>query len=79
MDLGGAPWVDLLWDPINRRMITSADYQNAARKVLYFAAGGNLENMRSSESSLKRELSGLLKRDESYIELRRYVRSALSA
>jgi DNA sulfur modification protein DndB len=79
MDLGGAPWVDLLWDPINRRMITSADYQNAARKVLYFAAGGNLGNMRSSESSLKRELSGLLKRDESSIELRRYVRSSLSA
>lgn len=57
----------------SKRMITSADYQHAAQKVLYFAAGGNLENMRSSENSLKRELSGLLKRDESYIELRRYV------
>lgn len=73
MDLGSAPWVDLLWDPINKRMITSTDNQHAAKKVLYFAAGGNLENMRSSENSLKRELSGLLKRDESNIELRRYV------
>jgi hypothetical protein len=53
--------------------------QHAAKKVLYFAAGGNLENMRSSESSRFSELSGLLKRDESYIELRRYVGSSLSA
>jgi hypothetical protein len=75
MTIGDIPWVDLLWDPVNKRMITSTDNQNAAKKVLYFAAGGDLKNMRSSEDQLRRELSGLLKRDPETIDFRRFTDS----
>jgi len=60
MDLADNPWVALLWDPTNRRMITASENQRAAQRLLVYLTGGNLARLKSSPRKLTHELAGLL-------------------
>jgi DNA sulfur modification protein DndB len=74
MQLNGAPWVGLVWDDVNGRMINAPENRKAAEKLLYYAAGGNLADLKSSEPDLRKELSGLMNLTPRRVPLRRYVR-----
>lgn len=71
MDLNSEPWVNLLWDPVNTRMITAPENQKAAEILLYHAVGGNLSDQDLND--LKSELAGLLHTDRESVRLPRYV------
>lgn len=71
MDIAEPPWAGLLWDTTNQRMITRAENQKAGVKLLYYAAGGELEN--EEIAKLRRELAGLLNRELDQVHLMRYV------
>lgn len=71
MDLASEPWVNLLWDPVNKRMITAPENQKAAERLLYYAVGGNFSDQDLND--LKSELAGLLHKDIESVRLTRYV------
>jgi DNA sulfur modification protein DndB len=71
MDLAAQPWVGLLWDATNQRMITSVENQKVGARLLFYAAGGELEN--EELEKLRRELSGLLHKEIEQVSLERYV------
>ena len=73
MDLAEFPWAGLLWDVRNGRMITQSANQKAAEKLLFYALGGELSEMRSSPEILKQELAGLLNVEIDGVELPRYT------
>jgi DNA sulfur modification protein DndB len=52
-------WANLLWDPVNRRMMTKAEEQRAAIRLMVYGAGGNLELLKTNEESLRKEIAGL--------------------
>jgi DNA sulfur modification protein DndB len=60
MTLSEAPWLGLLWDSTNRRMITRSENRRAATRVLYYGAGGDLRRMNTTEAAVGGELAGLL-------------------
>lgn len=57
--LSGAPWVGLLWDPVNHHMITRAENRRAATLVLYYLCGGDLHKVKSSVTDLRVLIEGL--------------------
>ena len=63
-DLSEYPWVGLLWDSTNERMLTTKENQNLARRLLYNALGGNLAKYpyRTTLEDLKKEFAGILNR-----------------
>lgn len=69
MELSGEPWIGLLWDRINQRMITQPENQKAAHKLLYHAAGGDLSDLNTDSTALIKELAGLLNREMSEVNL----------
>ena len=76
MELDKKPWVSLLWDATNKRMITASENQRAAERLLFYAVDGDLSTMRTSTTELRSELAGLLNvEDEEAIELRSYVQA----
>ncbi len=72
MEISENPWVGLLWDVKNQRMIAASENQKAAGKLLFHSVGGKLSVLKSSKEELIKELSGLLNKEEDEIELRRY-------
>jgi hypothetical protein len=58
--LNDAPWAGLLWDPLNHRMITRAENRRVATQILFYLCGGDLRTVKSSLSSLRDELEGLV-------------------
>ncbi len=72
MDLAKNPWVGLLWDKTNGRMLTQPENQKAALKLLYHAAGGELSELNTDEDALRRELAGLLNRNLTEVQLTVY-------
>ena len=72
MELNQSPWLELLWDSQNERMITSPEAQRVARWLMYYAVGGRLEYLRTDENQLRQELAGLLNRAVEDVELPRY-------
>jgi DNA sulfur modification protein DndB len=72
MELRNEPWAGLLWDNTNRRMITQAENQKVALKVLYFGAGGDLSDFNTEPKAVRKELAGLLHRPVSRTRLFRY-------
>ena len=72
MDLAAAPWLGLLWDRENRRMITSPEAQRVARQILYYSVGGALRHFRTNEAKLRTELAGLLNMAPEAVQLPRY-------
>lgn len=72
LDLNRDPWVNLLWDPVNRRMATKSEEQNAALRILVYGAGGDLRPMNSSEAKLRKQLSGIKKVPARGVQLERF-------
>ena len=77
MELTDKPWVGLLWDKTNQRMITGTPSQKVAKQLLFYAIGGELVDMKTNVEALQREYAGLLNRDESEIKLQRQYTSLL--
>lgn len=73
MELKDELWTGLIWDSTNRRMLATSDRKSAAWKLMFYAADGDLSHLKTSRSSLRRELAGLLNKEESAIGLRRFV------
>ncbi len=73
MEISKKPWVGLLWDVKNKRMITAGENQKAAVKLLFYSVGGKLSVLKSSKEGVIKELSGLLNKEEDEIELPRYT------
>lgn len=60
MTLEKEPWVGLLWEPRNRRIIYRAENQRVAIRLLFHGLGGNLTYFKTDEARLRMELTGLL-------------------
>lgn len=73
MEVEKEPWVGLLWDRVNQRMITQVENQRAAAKLLYHAAGGDLSDINVEPRELRKELAGLLNRKQSDVKLPVYA------
>ena len=72
MDIAEPPWINLLWDDVSKRMLYTAECQKVAEKIMFYCAGGNLIQVKTSLDSLKKELSGLIKKSKTSIKLTRY-------
>ena len=75
MELTDEPWVSLLWDNTNQRMISETTRQKVAKHLLFYMIGGNLSEIRTSPEDLQQEYAGLLNRDISDVDLTRYYSS----
>jgi hypothetical protein len=73
MILAEFPWVGLLWDEVNQRMLTAPENQKVARRILYYSIGGDLIRFRTDEASLRQEYAGLLNTDPEQVAVVRYV------
>jgi len=74
MELTKDPWLGLLWDAENRRMITSKEAQRVARQLIYHSVGGTLGDIaRTNEIELRSELAGLLNKAPEDVKLPRYM------
>lgn len=73
-DLAKFPWVGLLWDSTNKRMLTAQENQKIAKHILYNALGGDLGKSpyKTTIEKLKTEFAGILKRDISSVTLPHY-------
>lgn len=74
MQLADEPWLGLLWDPENHRMIVNSENQNVATRIMYHGAGGDLRRIGTSAAAVGDELKGLLNRQER-VPIKRYVRA----
>ena len=73
MELAGDPWLGLLWDGENQRMITTKEAQRVAVRLMYHSVGGTLANIaKIGKCELRKELAGLLNRAPEEVELPRY-------
>ena len=73
MELAADPWLGLLWDAENQRMITSKEAQRVAMRLIYHSVGGALGDIaRTNEIELWRELAGLLNKAPEEVELPQY-------
>jgi DNA sulfur modification protein DndB len=67
-------WSGLLWDSINRRMITSPTNQFLGEKLLFYAVGGDLnQRYKSSVDDLKKQLAGILNKQIDEVVLPKYL------
>ncbi len=73
MEIAYEPWAGLLWDTTNKRMITAPENQKSGKKLLFYAVGGDLTQLKTNPDELKKELAGLLNKDVSSINLFTYV------
>lgn len=77
MDLANEPWVGLLWDRTNQRMLTDPTHKEVAKQLLFYMIGGNLAKMGTNAEELRREYAGLLNRDKSEVNLTQAYASLL--
>ena len=75
MELTDKPWVGLLWDKTNKRMISGTTSQKVAKQLLFYIIGGDLSDIKTSFEALRREYAGLLNKEESEVKLRRLYTS----
>jgi DNA sulfur modification protein DndB len=75
VQLNQKPWNGLLWDDANKRMTTAQENQRAATRMTLFALRGDLSRFRtmSTESELRKELSGLYNLPEEDVDIPEYV------
>ncbi|MBN2258338.1 MAG: DGQHR domain-containing protein [Anaerolineaceae bacterium] len=67
------PWNGLLWDPLNRRMITAPVNQFVGEKLAFYSVGGDLElRYKSNPENLKKQLAGVLNKQVDEINLPLY-------
>jgi DNA sulfur modification protein DndB len=62
MNLNEGPWTGLIWDPVNRIMITDTERQNVARSVLLYGLGGDLVRIKQNVEKVRENLAGMLNR-----------------
>lgn len=72
MFLSEDPWVGLLWDPMNRRMITPGENRSAAKRLLYYGLGGKLARFNISQRQLRDEVAGLAGKAPEEVTLHRW-------
>jgi DNA sulfur modification protein DndB len=72
MDIAKEPWSGLLWDTVNRRMITAGENQKAAKRLLFYAVGGDLTTIKTTLGDLRHELAGLLNLSVEKVKLPQY-------
>ena len=77
MELTDEPWVGLLWDKTNQRMISGTIPQKVAKQLLFYIIGGDLAEMKTNAEAVRREYAGLLNRNESEVKLQRQYKSLL--
>jgi hypothetical protein len=75
MELAEHPWNELLWNPVARRMITARENRDVAFSILYYGVGGNLKDLGTSASEVRKEWAGVLNRPPSAVRLKRWVDS----
>lgn len=73
MQLDEAPWVGLLWDATNKLMQTAPERQRVAERLLLYSIGDDRLRLRVRPKDLRRQLSGLLNKEESEVTLPTYV------
>ena len=75
-DVAQYPWIGLLWDRTNKRMLTTKENQKVARQLLFHAVGGDLSQppFRTDEDGLRTELAGILNAELVDVTLPRYPR-----
>ena len=69
MDLTDEPWVGLLWDKTNQRMLTESNNKKIAKQLLLYHIGGDLTKIGTNLEKVRHEYAGLLNRNESEIKL----------
>ena len=69
MNLANEPWVGLLWDKTNQRMLTDPTHKKVAKQLLFYKIGGNPAKMKTKTEELRQEYAGLLNRDKSEVNL----------
>ena len=77
MELTDKPWVGLLWDKTNKRMISGTIPQKVAKQLLFYAIGGDLSDIKTSYDAVRREYAGLLNKEEDEVKLPRHYTSFL--
>ena len=73
LELTDDPWVGLLWDDTNHRMISGSTHQNVAKRLLFYMIGGELSKLGTSIEDVRREYAGLIHRNENEVKLPRYI------
>ncbi len=67
-EVSSEPWVGILWDAGNNRMLTTRENQAVARRLIFHLAGGDLERQRSNVGKLRSEMAGILNKSEDEVE-----------
>ena len=75
MELTDEPWVSLLWDKTNQRMISGPTPQKVAKQILFYSIGGNLADMKTNIEAVRREYAGLLNKEQSEVKLQQQYTS----
>jgi DNA sulfur modification protein DndB len=75
MELSGEPWAHLIWNPLNKKIITGSLYRKAAEKMLFNAVGGDLSIMKSSSDMLRQEIAAIKNVEVSEVTLPSYMRT----
>ena len=52
MDLHHEMWTGTFWNSVSKRLIASGENQSAGRKLIFFAAGGDLAYLKTTPSDL---------------------------
>lgn len=73
MELSEVPWAHLIWNPLNKKMITASQNRRAAEKLFFNAVGGDLTVLKSSPDILRQELAAIKNIDLQKIKLPSYV------
>ena len=75
-DVTQYPWIGLLWDRTNKRMLTTKENQKVTRQLLFHAVGGDLSQppFRTDEDGVRTELAGILNAELANVTLPRYPR-----
>jgi DNA sulfur modification protein DndB len=58
--LGSLPWLGLLWDSTNHRMITRAENRRVAIALAAYQCGGDIQRLKYSKQKLEEEWTGLV-------------------
>ena len=71
MELTDEPWVGLLWDKTNQRMISGPPPQKVGKHLLFYNIGGDLGQINTNKEKLRQEYAGLINRTPSEVNLAR--------
>jgi DNA sulfur modification protein DndB len=58
-ELSGEPWAHLIWNPLNKKIITASSNRRAAEKLLFNAVGGDLTVLKSNPDKLRQEIADI--------------------